>query len=249
MPCAWPASSFQSPQRSRIWPRRSSSAIVCGGKRPRCAACRAPRPARSGPRASAALRAPPGCCGRSRSWRRRPAAWICGWPSAPMQPSTPQSLPSRKRERGDQRVQRRLARRDASSGAPGRARNRRRGSAARRRYSPATTQEPNTPYRLWISDGGVAVGVDRGDEDGVAVQAAVGRDPVPGQRARGVDQRASLVRMGFRDQPLDRHVRRSAGRRGSGRDRGRRSAWPAPSDARGRRPRRACGAVRAARAG
>ena len=52
----------------------------------------------------------------------------------------------------------------------------------------------------------VAFAVDGGDVDGVAGQAAVGRDAVPRQRARRIHQGAALVGIVLGDQPLHRHV-------------------------------------------
>ena len=114
---------------------------------------------------------------------------------------------------------------------------------------PATTQDPNAPYRLWISDDGIAVAVDGGDIDRIAGQAAEGRHLVPSQCRPGVDQPAALARILLRYQPLDRHFGEMRDRPAPDRGRDRRSAWPAPADATWSGPSksircRSCGSTR-----
>ena len=189
MPWAWPASSFQSPQRSTGWPRRSSSSMVARGCAPRCAACRA----LAQPGADS-QRGPASACWMSCQVDHRDVGLqvdlrlAVGAHAAEHRPE----LLFPERERRDQRVQRHLARLEAI----GMLRVEREVRAAVLQHDAGLGRgDARSEHAVEAEDerGRVALRVDRGHVHGVAGQAAVRRHLVP-RRALAIDQASPFVR-------------------------------------------------------
>ena len=133
MPWAWPAGLVPVAQRLTMWPRRSSSAMVCRRK----AAFDVQRvarlaDARSGRTGSAASPAPAGCRARGRSWRRRPACGSAAARRRPCSPARPTACRSGRRARRSGCAAASCRARPCWDSSD-RARSRRSGSAAPRR--------------------------------------------------------------------------------------------------------------------